>query len=293
MKLRLFAWPLITIAVVAAGCSHKAPKEPPFATPGLTINHPKAPLGSPIEVTYRFVVKPDAPKLTRNYRVFVHFLDADQEMMWTDDHNPPVPTTEWKAGQTIQYTRTVFIPIYPYVGDASIEVGLYSKDTPARVTLEGPDRGQRAYKVATLQLLPQTENVFLIYKDGWNPAEVAGDNAAVEWQWTKKEATITFRNPKRDVLLYLHIDSQPPQLQGPQIINVRLGDQTVDTFSPSSQEEMIRKVPISAAQLGTGEMAEIKLLVDKTFIPALIPAMNNKDQRELGIRVFHAFVEPR
>jgi hypothetical protein len=38
--------------------------------------------------------------------------------MWTDDHTPPVPTTQWKPGQTVEYTRTVFIPIFPYVGDA-------------------------------------------------------------------------------------------------------------------------------------------------------------------------------
>jgi hypothetical protein len=28
-------------------------------------------------------------------------------------------------------------------------------------------------------------------------------------------------------------------------------------------------------------------------VPALIPAAKNRDPRELGIRVFHAFVEPQ
>ena len=28
-----------------------------------------------------------------------------------------------------------------------------------------------------------------------------------EWQWTKKEATIAFRNPKRDVVLVLQVDN--------------------------------------------------------------------------------------
>ena len=53
----------------------------------------------------------------------VHVVDADEELMWTDDHNPPVPTTQWKPGQTVEYTRTVFVPIYPYVGEATIQVG--------------------------------------------------------------------------------------------------------------------------------------------------------------------------
>ena len=43
--------------------------------------------------------------------------------------------------------------------------------------LAGDDVGQRAYQVATLQLQPQTENVFTVFKDGWHPAEVAEHNA--------------------------------------------------------------------------------------------------------------------
>ncbi len=33
--------------------------------------------------------------------------------------------------------------------------------------------------------------------------------------------------------------------------------------------------------------------VDKTFVPALVTASNSKDPRELGVRVFHAFVDAR
>jgi hypothetical protein len=36
----------------------------------------------------------------------------------------------------------------------------------------------------------------------------------------------------------------------------------------------------------------MRFSTDKTFVPALQPASTNKDPRELGIRVFHAFVEP-
>jgi hypothetical protein len=56
---------------------------------------------------------------------------------------------------------------------------------------------------------------------------------------------------------------------------------------------VLRKVPMSAAQLGTAEMDQLEISVDKTFVPAAIPAANSKDPRELGIRVFHAFVDAR
>ena len=77
----------------------------------------------------------------------VHVVDSDDEMMWTDDHNPPMPTSQWKPGQTIEYTHTIFIPVYPYVGEASIQLGLYSIANQKRLPLAGDDAGQRAYRV--------------------------------------------------------------------------------------------------------------------------------------------------
>src|SRR5690242_18705340 len=104
------------LAACLAGCHRKEAPAPPVATPSVTLNHDKAPLGSPLEITYRFVVANDA-QFTEDYRVLVHVVDTDDELMWTDDHNPPTPTTGWKPGQTIEYTRTIFVPVYPYVGE--------------------------------------------------------------------------------------------------------------------------------------------------------------------------------
>src|SRR5690349_14010566 len=78
-------------------CRSKQPAAPPVATPTVTLNHERVPLGSPLEITYKFVVANDA-KFAEDYRVFVHVVDADEELMWTDDHNPPTPTTQWKPG---------------------------------------------------------------------------------------------------------------------------------------------------------------------------------------------------
>jgi hypothetical protein len=45
--------------------------------------------------------------------------------------------------------------------------------------------------------------------------------------------------------------------------------------------------------MGTSEMAELQIIVDKTFIPAAVTSGASRDPRELGVRVFHAFVDPR
>ena len=279
-----------TIAPLAGGCRQQEAPAPPVATPTVTLNHPKAPLGSPIEITYSFAVASSAT-FDRNYRVMVHVVDTDEELMWTDDHDPPVPTTQWTPGQRIEYTRTVFVPIYPYVGEASIQVGLYSTADQKRLPLEGEEVGRRAYKVARLQLAPQTENVFTVFKDGWHPSEVAEHNASVEWQWTKKEATLAFKNPKRNTMFYLDVDNPGGVFNEQQQVQVRVRDQVVDTFTLTPGHEMLRKIQLTEAHLGSTETVELRISVDKSFVPALVNA-SSKDPRELGVRVFHAFVEP-
>jgi len=281
---------VVALAAAVAGCSTKT-DAPPVATPSVSVNHSRVPLGSPMEVTYEFKVAPNAPPFAEDYRVFVHFVDADHELMWTDDHFPPTPTTQWKAGQTIRYNRLLFVPVYPYVGDAAIEVGLYGKDNK-RLPLAGTEKGQRSYEVATIQVAPQTESVYLTFKDGWHLAEIAADNASTEWHWTKKEATLSFKNPKRNAVFYLDYGAQPLLMSEPQAVTVSIGNEVVDTFSIGRTGD-VRRIPLSVSQLGVGEQCELRLSIDRTFIPAVVTAGAQADKRELGLCVFHAFVETK
>jgi len=262
-----------------------------MATPSVTLNHDKTPLGSPVDITYKFVVANDA-KFTEDLRVMVHVVDADDELIFAFDHNPPIPTTQWKPGQTVEYTKTVFVPIYPYVGEATIQVGLHSTTTQKRVALAGDDAGQHAYKVAKLQLQPQTENVFTVYKDGWHPGEIAEHNATVEWQWTKRDATLSFKNPKKDCMFFLDLDNPGSVLNEPQQVKVTMGADVLDSFTLQPKQPELRRIPLKAAQLGAADVAELVISVDKTYVPAVLVA-GNKDPRELGVRVFHAYIDPR
>ncbi|HXD18403.1 MAG TPA: hypothetical protein VN654_15430 [Vicinamibacterales bacterium] len=282
---------LVVVTSGVAACGRKETPPAPMATPSLTLSHDKAPLGSPVDITYKFVVANDA-HFTEDYRVLVHVVDADEELMFAFDHDPPKPTSQWKPGETIEYTKTVFIPIYPYVGEAAIHVGLHSTATQKRLPLAGENVGQNAYRVARLQLQPQTENVFTVYKEGWHPAEVAEHNSMVEWQWTKKDATLSFKNPKKDSLFYFEVDNPGSAFNEPQTVKVSLGGQAVDEFTLQPKKPELRKIPLKAAQLGSDDVSELTISVDKTYVPAVV-ASGSKDPRELGVRVFHAFVDPR
>jgi hypothetical protein len=289
---RLLAALVLPVAVCAAsGCRSADDTSPAVATAEVTLSRPRVAQGSPVEVTYRFQVASDLSSLGRQ-RVFAHIVDADEELMWTDDHDPPTPSTDWKAGQTVEYTRTMFVPMYPYVGQARVIVGVYDPSTNARVKLGNTDRGDRSYTVAEFELLPQTENVYLIYKDGWHPAEVAADNPASEWKWTRKEATVAFRNPKRDATFIVQMDNPSRAAAAASEVELRIGDQTLGTVQVSADAAPVRKFALTAAQMGNGDMVEIRLVANRTFVPALEPSLKSGDTRELGVRVFHAFIQP-
>ena len=101
----------VIAAAMVAACGGKDDGGTVVATPTVTLSKTRASLGSPLDVTYKFVVAPGAT-FDKDYRVFVHFVNAEDEQMWTDDHEPPRPTKTWKAGETIEYTRTVLSLIH-------------------------------------------------------------------------------------------------------------------------------------------------------------------------------------
>jgi hypothetical protein len=275
---------------VAAACAKDAEQATPVATPTVTLSRPEVAVGSPVDVTYRFAVAPDAPPFSEDYLVFVHFLDVDRERMWDDDHEPTTPTRQWKPGSTIEYTRTTFIPKFPYVGTTNVEIGLYSRESGERLPLAASDSGMRAYRVASFNMSLQPDNAFVIFKDGWHQTEVA-DDGGQEWQWSKGVGTIAFRNPKRDAVVLLDADQPVTGLAEPQRVEVRMGETVVDRFTLAPGARELRRIRLPAAELGAGETVELSVVVDRTFVPAAMPALRSADSRELGIRVFRAYVD--
>jgi len=282
------------LLVIAAGCS-KGDSAAPVATVSFTTNKTRIPLGSPIELTYRFDVAPGA-KIDGDYKVFVHVVRDDGVAMWNDDHDPPIPTSQWKPGQPIQYTRTRFVPVFPFLGEAAVEIGLYRDQERLPLQASDPAKSEstnRAYRVGTLQLLPSSENVFVMFRSGWHPIEFAPDEPTLTWQWTQKQAVFSFKNPKKDVTLYMEFDARSDLFPDKkQSVTVSSGDQPIATFEASSSLKTLQQIPITAAQLGGNDVAEIRIDVDKTFVPAKLPG-GGRDARELGIRVYHTFIEVR
>jgi hypothetical protein len=276
----------LLLSLAVAGCSGNKDNEPPVATPSLSLSKDRVPIGSAVTLRYKFDVAPNAT-FDKDYLVFVHVLDTDGEAMWTDDHMPPIVTSKWKGGETVEYTRTIFVPNYPYIGEVQVRLGLYDPPTGRRLPLNAQQVSRREYLVTKFQILGSNENIFLIDKEGWHLNEVDAQNPQNEWKWTKKAATLSFRNPKKDSTIYFQYDARVDLFNPPQQLTIKVNGQPVTTMPADSKFPTLKSVPVTAAQLGTGDMVDLVFELDRTFQPG------GNDPRELGIRVFHTYIEPK
>ena len=268
-------------------CRRRKPAEVNDIVPSFTINRPRAPLGSAVEITYSWNVEPTAKKLGKDYKALVHFLDQHGVMLFDDDHMPTPPTSAWEPGKSYSYTLTKFIPVYPYVGEAEVRMGLY-RDRE-RAALKGEDTGMQEYKVGKIDLLPQTENIFLVYKEGWHNPESRTDNPGLEVTWTKKDALVSFKNPKKDVIVYLEADTNYKAFDAPPVLTVVVAGKTGLVIPIENSEVFLKKIRVKAADLGSEEWVDLRLSMNQSFVPKL-KGVNATDDRELGLMVYHLYV---
>jgi hypothetical protein len=287
--------PVVAAAVSLPGCS-RADSAAPVATVSFTPSATRVALGTPIELTYRFDVASGAA-IAGDYLVFMHVETPDGTRLWGDDHQPPVPTSQWKPGQTVEYTRMRFVPPVAHLGEAVARVGLYNGDARLPLaTRDGADAGSasRAYRVGQLQLLPQPDTGAVTFAKGWYNVEFPPADPAVTWQWSQKAATLTFKNPRRDATLLLEFDARPDLMGGrAQQVTLSASDgQTIASWAADGSDRALKRIPLTTAQIGTADVVTMTLAVDRTFVPATAGG-GAGDTRELGIRVYHAFVELR
>ena len=280
----LVVLPLLLMVSVLGAC--RAPDMgPAVAVPALALSRTRVPLGGPVEITYQFAVLPGIGVLTEPYRVYVDFLDPDRKVMFTDDHAPPVATTDWQSGQIVTYERRLFIPLYPYVGEAAVALRLVSPSTGDPVALVGEHVGQGRYVAATVELAPpSTSNP--TFRGGWYPRV-----RAEEGRWSTGDSTIVFERLRQDSILYLELEGRPSLFESPQRVDLLVGGRTIDSFLIEEPGVMLHTTPLRAADFDDGELVALTLHVDSTFVPAELPGSTSVDKRRLAVRVFHAFIE--
>ena len=280
----------IAATVLLLACAACGDPGEPVASVTVGVDRDEIPRGRHVLVGYRFDVFRELGTRDGQYRVFVHFLTDEEAVIWQDDHSPPVPISQWRAGETVEYTRRAMIPPYPYIGTSTVAVGIYSPSTGERLPLLSEDLGDRTYVGTTVTFTPARESSILFYEDGWYGEE--SDTATGErWRWIADRAGLTFRNPRADATLYLDVQSAPRgAVDGPQRLRVSLGANVVHDGVLEFGERTFLEVGLPSRAMGDGASVSLGIDVEPSFVPAEAGS-GATDERRLGARVHYAYVE--
>ena len=204
----------------------------------------------------------------------VHFVDSDEELMWTDDHRPPVPTTQWKRGTDGRVhadgvragvSRTSGMPQSSSVstrartrgrlaagragfGAARLQGGIAAAARADRERvphLQGrvaPDRGRRRRTPSSSGSGPRRRRR--------SSSGTRSATACSTFTPTTRAAFSTSRRTSTSLL-----NGQP-----------------VDRFTLAPKQEHIQRTTLTARSWARRDMAELRIQVDKTYVPALLPA---------------------
>ncbi len=290
----LRARPAIGFAVVLLalaaepGCGRRTSRAPALAiTPQADVQPSRVPAGGAVSIEYRWTVGASAPRITRPYRVFVHFLDRHGTLLFADAHEPSPPVVEWQPGHSYAYRRTTLTLEFPYVGPLTVVMGLYSQATGERLPLSGQDAGQRRYRVAALSLLPRDRELSLRC-EGLYPPETPVAAPLLVTRFMRREATCRFRNPREDTLVFVQGDLEPAAFTTAPILSLSSLAATARHELPLTDELQLLQFRIPARDLGREAEATLRLGMSASYFPRLLGGSD--DPREVSLRLFRLLV---
>ncbi len=243
-----------------------------------------------VKMNYEFAVSPEFKGLSDDFKIYVHFWRPKaNEMLMGDDHSPELPFSQWKAGETIRYSRVIFIPKFLDEADLDFE-GL--EKVNLSVGFHNP-----TVKDSKVELFHQVLDVQaaslnapeMVYEEGWFQPETnlsVPNPANQNWRWTTQKAVCTMENPKTDSLLEIRGGVNKEKAPDQKVI-IKINEQVLEEFIPETSE-FAKKYILSKDMLGNGDELKLFIETDKTFIPKQSDPAST-DDRELGVQVFFLY----
>ena len=127
-----------------------------------------------VKMDYEFKINDDFKPLNKDLKTFVHlWRKKSKEMLLQDDHMPEIKTSAWKKGETIRYSRVIFIPQFinefdniDFEGyeEVRLTVGLFDSAPGVKNSFNLFDQ--------SLNIQPASYNApEIAYYEGWNELE--------------------------------------------------------------------------------------------------------------------------
>ena len=187
------------------GCHRSSAGTGPIAEiePSVSVTPTRVAEGQAFAVTYRWHTGLGFKPLAADYFAFVHALDAEGAMVFTDDHAPTPATSTWRPSQDYSYTHVLFAPQY-ISGRLTLRVGMYG-DGGERLALRGREVGRREYAAGDLTVALRREPP-VRFGPEWSRPESFLADAFRPARWLQKTSgTIWIENPRADALALLGV----------------------------------------------------------------------------------------
>lgn len=235
------------------------------------------------DIQYDWKTNADYPKAGKDMTVFVHFWHGSN-LLFQDDHVPPLPISQWEPSQEYKYTRRIYIPSFidefdpTFKGDETLRlsVGLYNP-------YDRTGGQQREVMTTKLKVVPPPPDIpEIVYEKGWYDQEIDPNAPLKKWRWVGAEARCIVGNPRRDGLLVIRGGVNKEIIPDQKII-FKINDMVLDEFIPD-QITFEKSYTVKKEMLGEKDEFILTVAVDKTFIPSKV-FPQNKDERELGCQI--------
>ncbi|MCK4760789.1 MAG: hypothetical protein KAW12_01225 [Candidatus Aminicenantes bacterium] len=243
-----------------------------------------------VKMNYEYTAADKFAGFDKEHVVYVHFWRIkNKEMLMGDDHTPEPKVTDWKKGDIVKYSRTIFIPKFLDEFDIDFEgyekikltVGLYiPKVKKSSIILF-----QKVLDIHAASLnAPE-----VVYDEGWWQIETDLKIKIPRertWRWTKKKAACIIENPKKESLLIL--DGRVDKLQHKdQKVIFKINGNTLEEFIPE-KDAFSKRYIVTPEMMGREDEFKLTIETDKTFTPSVV-IPGSKDTRELGVRIYNLY----
>jgi hypothetical protein len=220
----------------------------------------EATAGHAVTLRYTWTAAPELAA-DRPYRVFVHFLDADGAVAFTDDHTPPGGTREWRSGGSHTYERRVVLP--DDAGPLRVRVGLTTARFPYKTRVTDAATGAPAFPIVAV--IDPRENVALAEE------AVAGEagfdvwerdrHASQRWyRWTRRQSRFLFLQPAAGGRLLLQGYVRRSAMTRDPRVTIRAAGAEA-SVSPSSDDRFVLELDVAGD--GAARLVEGTLVSDE------------------------------
>ncbi len=241
------------------------------------------PTGGPLELIYRWQVPTAAePDSSDDFHVLAHFWGEDGEILWQDDHQPPIPTSQWHPGSTIEYSRIHFVSDSIPPGEITLTTGLYDQQSGQKIRLAGNEESEHKleYGMTRLELLPADRLPIIVYGEGWYNWETGKQNDDY-WRWCRGEAVCWVESPDGPCSLFMEVQAPVQMLDSAQRVTLEVEGTPVATLELENPWWVVKKIPIPEALTRDRGCFRLKLIMDKVVTP--VEPEKSTPGRELGL----------